>query len=90
MLRVEGLDHVAMPVRDVSRSVAWYYGVLGPERRYRHFALRVDREMFDQPRHHPEARWLAPTFGDRIAAHSLYFTNPDGYRLEITTYDVAP
>ena len=34
MLRVEGLDHVAMTVRDVARSVAWYRDVLGLERRY--------------------------------------------------------
>ena len=34
MLRVEGLDHVALTVRDVSRSVAWYQDVLGLERRY--------------------------------------------------------
>jgi len=40
MLRVEGLDHVAMTVRDVSRPVAWYQDVLGLERRYE--AVRGD------------------------------------------------
>ena len=34
MLRLEGIDHVALSVRDVSRSVAWYQSVLGLERRY--------------------------------------------------------
>ncbi|MGI8618101.1 MAG: VOC family protein [Gemmatimonadaceae bacterium] len=32
--RVQGLDHVAMTVRDVARSVTWYQSVLGLERRY--------------------------------------------------------
>jgi catechol 2,3-dioxygenase-like lactoylglutathione lyase family enzyme len=34
MLRVEGIDHVALTVSDVPRSVAWYRDVLGLERRY--------------------------------------------------------
>jgi catechol 2,3-dioxygenase-like lactoylglutathione lyase family enzyme len=127
MLRVEGLDHVALTVRDVPRSVAWYRDVLGLERRYeevwgdfpavvgvgttalalfpapvpapapppgrdvlsvRHIAFRVDRETFDRARGELEARGLAPTFQDHTAAHSLYFPDPDGHQLEITTYDV--
>ena len=128
MLRVEGLDHVAMTVRDVARSVAWYQDVLGLERRYqevwgdfpavvgagttalalfpapvpepapppgrevlsvRHVAFRVDRETFERARSHLEARGLAPTFEDHTAARSLYFADPVGHRLEITTYDVG-
>ena len=127
MLRVEGLDHVALTVRDVSRSVAWYQDVLGLERRYeavwgdfpaivgagttalalfptpvptpapppgrdvlsvRHIAFRVDRATFDRARGELEARGLAPTFQDHTAAHSLYFADPDGHQLEITTYEV--
>ena len=34
MLRLQGIDHVALSVRDVARSVAWYQSVLGLERRY--------------------------------------------------------
>lgn len=33
-MRVEGLDHVALTVRDIARSVAWYTEVLGLERRF--------------------------------------------------------
>ena len=127
MLHVQGLDHVALTVRDVPRSVAWYRDVLGLERRYeevwgdfpavvgagttslalfpapvpapapppgrdvlsvRHIAFRVDREAFDRARGELEARGLAPTFQDHTAAHSLYFTDPDGHQLELTTYDV--
>jgi catechol 2,3-dioxygenase-like lactoylglutathione lyase family enzyme len=125
--RVEGIDHVALAVRDVARSAAWYQDVLGLERRYeavwgdlpavvgagttalalfpvagpdpapppgrgvlavRHIAFRVDRATFDRARAHLEARGLAPTFEDHTAAHSLYFADPDGHRLEITTYDL--
>ena len=32
--RIDGLDHVAINVRDVARSVAWYRDVLGFERQY--------------------------------------------------------
>lgn len=34
MFRIEGIDHVALTVRDVARSIAWYQDVLGLERRY--------------------------------------------------------
>ena len=34
MFNLEGIDHVALAVRDVARSVAWYQRVLGLERRY--------------------------------------------------------
>lgn len=32
--RLEGIDHVALTVRDVRRSVRWYAEVLGLERRF--------------------------------------------------------
>src|SRR4030095_2052950 len=34
MFRVNRLDHVALTVRDVHRSIAWYSDVLGLERRH--------------------------------------------------------
>jgi len=34
MFRVNRLDHVALTVRDVQRSIAWYRDVLGLERRH--------------------------------------------------------
>jgi catechol 2,3-dioxygenase-like lactoylglutathione lyase family enzyme len=33
-MQLEGIDHVALAVRDVERSAAWYVDVLGFERRY--------------------------------------------------------
>ena len=126
MLRVEGIDHVALTVRDVPRSVAWYRDVLGLERQYeevwgdfpaivgagttalalfpargpdpgppggevlgmRHIAFRVDRATFEAARAHLAAHGIAPTFQDHTAAHSLYFADPDGHQLEITTYEL--
>ena len=32
--RAQGLDHVALVVADMRRSIAWYADVLGMERRY--------------------------------------------------------
>lgn len=34
MIQVSGLDHVAIPVTDMNRSLHWYQNVLGLERRY--------------------------------------------------------
>ena len=34
MFRLERIDHVALTVRDVERSVAWYQDVLGLERQF--------------------------------------------------------
>lgn len=126
--RVEGIDHVAMRVRDVSRSVAWYRDVLGLERMHesawgdfpavvgagttslalfpsptpdagrpgtgpdvsiRHIAFRVGRGTFDQARAALAAHGITATFDDHVAAHSLYFTDPDGHQLEITTYETS-
>src|SRR6266446_6791920 len=34
MFNLDGIDHVALAVRDVERSAQWYVDVLGFERRY--------------------------------------------------------
>jgi catechol 2,3-dioxygenase-like lactoylglutathione lyase family enzyme len=124
---VQGIDHVALLVRDVERSVSWYRDVLGLERRYeevwgsfpavvgkgstslalfpvdgasphpppgrdticvRHVAFRVDRASFAAARGELARRGIAFDFQDHTAAHSIYFTDPDGHQLEITTYEL--
>lgn len=125
-MNLEGLDHIAISVRDVERSVQWYVDVLGLERqhadvwdgvpefvgkgatgiaifpvressdgagkappvRMRHFALRADRPNFLQAQRELKERGIDFEFEDHTIAHSIYFRDPDGFHLEITTYEV--
>ena len=59
-----------------------------PEVRILHIAFRVDREGFQRAREELAAQGLEPRFSDHGIAHSIYFTDPDGHQLELTTYDV--
>lgn len=124
-MRLEGIDHVALAVRDVARSAVWYQEVLGLERRYeeawgdypavvgigttsialfpaagtaprplhdrgaitmRHLAFRVSGASFAEVQAEMQRRGIPFEFQDHDIAHSIYFEDPDGYRLEITTY----
>lgn len=125
-MKLEGLDHIALAVRDVEQAAKWYGEVLGLERQHAdawdsvpifvgcgatglalfpaegtedslgkdqpirmlHFALRADRENFEAARRELNARGLDFRFEDHGIAHSIYFRDPDGHRVEITTYDV--
>ncbi len=125
-VRLEGIDHVALAVRDVSESSRWYQKVLGLEPRHagvwngvptmlgvgttmlalfpvsgaprpapgsdtlimRHLAFRTDRDGFVQAKGALLAREIPFHFEDHEISHSIYFEDPDGHRLEITTYEV--
>ena len=125
-MQLEGLDHIALAVRDPKASLAWYQEVLGLERRHeetwgdlpimvgagntllalfprneeeapfptgglpslRHIAFRADAANFEAAQRELKARGIDFTFQDHDIAHSIYFEDPDGYRLEITTYDL--
>ena len=54
-----------------------------------HIALRVDRSQL-RGRAGPRSRsaGIEFRFSDHGLAHSIYFEDPDGYRLELTTYEV--
>jgi catechol 2,3-dioxygenase-like lactoylglutathione lyase family enzyme len=124
MFSLDGLDHVALTVRDQSTSMAWYRDVLGLERRYQevwgdypiilcagetgvalfpatdtakpaggnmgfnHFAFRVSRANFEAAQASFRERGIAFTFRDHTKAHSVYLTDPDGYAVELTTYEL--
>ncbi len=125
-MKLEGIDHVAIGVRDIERSAEWYIEVLGFERlhegmwsgvptfigkentgialfpanqepktsghreiRMLHLALRADRKNFLAAQGELEKRGIEFEFQDHEIAHSIYFRDPDGHQLEITTYDVA-
>jgi catechol 2,3-dioxygenase-like lactoylglutathione lyase family enzyme len=53
-----------------------------------HIALRVDRANFEAAQTALSEAGIEFRFSDHALAHSIYFEDPDGYRLELTTYDV--
>jgi catechol 2,3-dioxygenase-like lactoylglutathione lyase family enzyme len=125
-VQLEQLDHVAIAVADVHRSIEWYGDVLGFEKRcaewgtepammcagttcvalfeveaeapqpppgrdtiaMRHLAFRSDRAGFIRAQDELREQGIDFTFMDHEIAHSIYFADPDGNRLEITTYDL--
>ena len=127
MMELEGIDHVALAVRDVSRSIAWYCDVLGFEHRLRgmwggvpafigkgttalalfpvgvaepsarrrgsitmlHLAFRASRQQFLAAQEDLRARGIEFEFQDHEISHSIYFQDPDGHDLEITTYELG-
>jgi catechol 2,3-dioxygenase-like lactoylglutathione lyase family enzyme len=127
MTKVEGIDHVALAVRDVARSVAWYQQVLELERLHedvwgefpamvgigatalalfpiqseqpkpppgkdtvamRHVAFRANRSGFEAAQSRLKRLGIEFEFQDHEIAHSVYFLDPDGHQIEITTYEI--
>jgi catechol 2,3-dioxygenase-like lactoylglutathione lyase family enzyme len=125
-MHLEGLDHVALAVRDVERTADWYVDVLGLERQHAqewkvplfvgkgatgialfpqdgtgsrkkstghgdmlHLAFRTDNAGFTSAREELQNRGIEFRFEDHGIAHSIYFEDPNGIELEITTYEVA-
>jgi len=124
-MQLEGIDHVAMGVRDIERSAKWYVEVLGFDRlhegasngvptfigkgntgialfpashetkpsghreiRMLHLAFRANRENFLAAQRELKERGIKFEFQDHEIAHSIYFRDPDGHQLEITTYEL--
>ena len=126
-MQLEGIDHVALSVRDVERSAQWYMDVLGFEPRYEglwngiptfiakgttaialfpasnhdskktparagidmlHLAFRADRKNFVAAQRELKERGITFEFQDHEISHSIYFRDPDGHELEITTYEL--
>ena len=127
LMQLEGIDHVALSVRDVARAAKWYIEVLGFERlhegmwngvptfigkentgialfpaspdaksmpsahrdiRMLHLAFRANRENFLAAQRELEKRGIKFEFQDHEISHSIYFRDPDGHQLEITTYEL--
>jgi catechol 2,3-dioxygenase-like lactoylglutathione lyase family enzyme len=127
-MQLEGIDHVAVGVRDVERSAKWYIDILGFERLHEgmwdgvptfigkgntgialfpanpdakstrstgrdlqmlHLAFRADRKNFVSAQEELKLRGIKFGFQDHEISHSIYFRDPDGHELEITTYDLA-
>jgi catechol-2,3-dioxygenase len=52
-----------------------------------HFAFRTDRENFLRAQDELRKRTIPFEFQDHEIAHSIYLRDPDGHRIEITTYE---
>ena len=126
-MQLEGIDHVALAVRDVEQSAQWYIDVLGFERRYDgmwegiptfigkgntaialfpmrnghsksparsrgirmlHLAFRANGENFLEAQQELKKRGIKFEFQDHQISHSIYFHDPDGHQVEITTYEM--
>ena len=124
-MKLEGIDHIAMGVRDIERSANWYIDILGFDRlhngmwngvptfigkgntgialfpatheakpsahreiRMLHLAFRANRENFLGAQQELQKRGIKFEFQDHEIAQSIYFRDPDGHQLEITTYEV--
>jgi catechol 2,3-dioxygenase-like lactoylglutathione lyase family enzyme len=127
-MNLDQIDHVALTVTNMERSIAWYQVVLGLERRHaavwgnhpaalcagetcvalfaadtpdpkpqpdhntlamRHLAFRVNRAHFEEAQKELAARGVEFEFEDHTISHSIYLSDPDGHRIEITTYELA-
>src|SRR4051812_13449730 len=55
---------------------------------FRHLAFRVDRENFELAQSELQARGIPFEFSDHAVSHSIYFSDPDGLQLELTTYEL--
>lgn len=53
-----------------------------------HLALRADRQNFVAAQRALKRRGITFHFQDHGISHSIYFRDPDGIELEITTYDL--
>jgi catechol 2,3-dioxygenase-like lactoylglutathione lyase family enzyme len=55
----------------------------------RHFALRLDRRDFERAQVELAEQNIPFSFEDHTIAHSIYVFDPDGHRVELTTYELA-
>ena len=53
-----------------------------------HLAFRASRANFQAAREELKDRGIRFEFEDHEIAHSIYFNDPDGHKLEITTYEI--
>jgi catechol-2,3-dioxygenase len=54
----------------------------------RHIAFRVDRENFELAQDDFRRHGIAFEFQDHVVSQSIYFEDPDGLVVELTTYEV--
>ena len=84
-MELEALDHVGLVVSDMTRSIRWHQEVLG--------LRRAHQEAWGEFPAVLEANGSGVTLflndgGGPVPADDL--PDPDGYQVEITTYEPAP
>ncbi len=60
-----------------------------PQHPNRHFALRLDQANFRQAQVDLHARGISFSLWDHKVSQSVYFTDPEGNYIELTTYEVS-
>ena len=55
----------------------------------RHFAFRLDSANFERAQVELSERQIPFRFEDHTMAHSMYLADPDGHRVELTTYELS-
>ena len=58
------------------------------EIRMLHLAMRANRQNFLAAQEELKRRGIKFDFQDHEISHSIYFRDPDGHQLEITTYEL--
>jgi catechol-2,3-dioxygenase len=76
-MRVTQIDHVELEVPDRYAAARWYQAVLG-------FEICAEYESWAGARYGP---LMISTDDDHGKSFSVYFSDPYGNRLEVTTYD---
>jgi catechol-2,3-dioxygenase len=59
-----------------------------PAVRIMHIAFGLDRAGFDEAREVLAGEGIEVRFSDHGISHSLYFDDPDGHEIELTTYEL--
>ena len=72
------------PVRDKGGSTSHDRAAV----RTLHFAFRADRENFLRAQDELRKRAIPFDFQNHEISHSIYFRDPDGHQIEITTYEL--
>ncbi len=73
-------------------GVALFPLALSPEgiETVRHVAFKADRANFVRAQEDLKKRGIEFEFEDHTISQSIYLHDPDGFTIEITTYDVGP
>ena len=59
------------------------------QRALRHLAFRAGRNDFRDAQDRLKSLGIEFEFQDHEIAHSIYFKDPDGHEIEITTYELS-